>query len=181
MAETKIVFTGSVGAGKTAAIGAVSEIPVVTTEAKASDDVAREKKTTTVALDYGEISLGDNQVVKLYGTPGQRRFSYMWEILIRGALGLIILVDCRRENPQTDLTMYMENFQPFIDKYSIVVGLTHSEGRREVADQLTRYIHDKGFMLPVFPIDARNSDEVKVLIESLVAMLQASQVMPADS
>jgi len=174
MAEIKIVFTGPVGAGKTAAIGAISEIPVVSTEAHASDDVAKQKKTTTVAMDYGEISLNEKQVVKLYGTPGQERFSYMWEILITGAMGLIILIDCRRENPQADLAMYMENFLPFIDNYSIVVGLTHSENKREIPLQMTEYSDEQGLHLPIFPVDARNPQDVKILIESLVSMLQTA-------
>lgn len=85
----KIVVSGPVGAGKTTLIGALSEVPVVSTDAMASEDIG--KATTTVALDFGMIKL-DRWQIHMYGTPGQERFDFMWEILCQGATGLLMLV-----------------------------------------------------------------------------------------
>src|SRR5262249_54374958 len=95
--EHKILFTGSMGAGKTAAIGAVSEIEPVTTDVLNSMRDGVSKATTTVGLDYGEITLDGGEKLRLYGTPGQERFSAMWDILSAGALGVVILIDHSRE------------------------------------------------------------------------------------
>ena len=88
----KLVFAGPVGAGKTTAIQSLSDIEVVRTEARASDDVKKLKDNTTVAMDYGLMKLASGDQVRLYGAPGQKRFDFMWEILTENALGLILMI-----------------------------------------------------------------------------------------
>ncbi len=173
MKDIKLVFTGSMGAGKTTAIATISEIPVINTDVRASDDAALRKEKTTVALDYGEITLGDGQKLRLYGTPGQERFSFMWKILMEGALGVIILVDNAGENPMADLELYIRHFRGLVDDNMIVVGVTRMDiaptpSLQAYHDYLTA--HD--LYIPVFSSDTREPEHVSMLIQSLVAMLE---------
>jgi hypothetical protein len=86
--EVKLIIAGSVAAGKTTAISTISDVPPVRTDVAASDYVSKMKSQTTVAMDYGECTLPDGKKLRLYGTPGQRRYDFMSKILCRGALGL---------------------------------------------------------------------------------------------
>ena len=90
--DNKIVFTGPVGVGKTSAIAALSDVPIISTDARASDMTINRKGHTTVAMDYGILNLEGGGKVHLYGTPGQERFDFMWEILTTGGLGLILML-----------------------------------------------------------------------------------------
>src|SRR5690625_1475051 len=103
-----ILFTCPVGSGKTTAIHSLSDIGVVSTEASASDDVKSLKPTTTVAMDYGLMKLPNADQVRLYGTPGQKRFDFMWDILARDALGLVLMLKADAPNPVDDLRLRSE-------------------------------------------------------------------------
>jgi signal recognition particle receptor subunit beta len=131
--EHKILFTGTMGAGKTTAIAAVSEIAPIRTEVRNSD-ASVAKATTTVGLDYGELTLDNGEKLRLYGTPGQIRFDFMWRILARGALGLVILVDNSRPDPLADLDVYLDGFAELIEKTACVIGV----GRTETASNWLR-------------------------------------------
>lgn len=173
--EHKIIFAGPVGSGKTTSISAVSDIMVVGTEAKASDEVAERKASTTVAMDYGILNLDDGQKVHLYGTPGQDRFSFMWEILSEGAMGFVILIDSMRPDPLGDLETYLKAFAKPIAKSgdAVVIGVTRTETNYQ-PDLLGR-MHEKlaSFKLniPVFEVDGRKREDVKQLLMALLSLL----------
>ncbi len=174
MREIKLVFTGSSGAGKTTAIATISEIPVINTDVHTSDlTLSKQKEKTTVAMDYGELTLEDGQKLRLYGTPGQQRFDYMWKILIKGALGLIILVDNAGSDPLGDLARYLDNFREFIRETGAVIGVTRMDIASEPPLQsYYDYLQQQGFQLPILPIDARSHDSVAMLIHALIALLE---------
>jgi signal recognition particle receptor subunit beta len=170
--EHKILFTGPVGAGKTTAIASISDIPVVQTEAAASDDVAMRKANTTVAMDYGTLGLEGAVKVHLYGTPGQERFSFMWDILAMGSLGLVVLVDNAREDPLADLEFYLKAFKRFVSSNAVVIGVTRMDSKpRPGLYTFQTKLKEMGIKAPVFEVDAREREDVKMLMQGLLAVL----------
>ena len=93
MKRIKILVTGPFSSGKTSLIKSVSEIPVVSTEKAVTDETRVIKNQTTVALDFGRLTIDDDLVLYIFGTPGQERFSYMWDVLSVGAVGMVLIVD----------------------------------------------------------------------------------------
>ncbi len=173
--ENKIIFAGPVGAGKTTSIAAVSDIAVVGTEAKASDDVALRKPNTTVAMDYGILNLEDGQKVHLYGTPGQTRFGFMWEILSEGAMGFVILIDWARPDPLADLEEYVGAFRDSIAKSgdALVIGVTRTEINPQpgLLDRIHERLASMNLNVPVFEVDGRAREDVKQLLLALLALI----------
>ncbi|MGF1481878.1 MAG: ATP/GTP-binding protein [Cyanophyceae cyanobacterium] len=126
MERLLIAVTGPVGAGKTSFIRAVSEIDPVDTDRRATDETALLKQTTTVALDFGRITLNPGQVVYLYGTPGQVRFDFMWDILIRKVHATVLLIDAHR--PQNFRSgRQLLTFMKQRSSLPMVLGVTHTD------------------------------------------------------
>ena len=134
--DNKIIFTGPVGVGKTTAISALSDIPIISTDAQASDMTLNRKGHTTVAMDYGVLKLDENTKIHLYGTPGQERFDFMWDILTTGGLGLILMLDNTRPNPKKDLHFFLHAFKEFIVDVPVVIGVskTDVQAQPQIAD-----------------------------------------------
>jgi uncharacterized protein len=170
--EHKILFTGVAGAGKTTAIGAVSEIPPMRTDVKNSD-LSLGKETTTVGLDYGELTLEGGDKLRLYGTPGQARFDFMWQILARGALGIVVLVDNRRPDPLADLDVYLQGFKKLIQETACVVAIGRTETHPTPGlEKFAVHLQTQGVLCPVLPIDVRDASQVMQLLELLTLQLE---------
>ena len=173
--QYKIVFVGTMGAGKTAAIKSLSDIPVVSTEAVNTDLDAHSKYLTTVGIDYGEISLEDGTKIGLYGTPGQDRFDFMWTIVCKGAMGTVVLIDHSNPNRLKDLEFYLDAFQKYSN--NIVICVTHLDEKKE---QLLKIYYDwmtiNNCHFPLFAVDARQKDDVLFMIETLIASLEVQSV-----
>src|SRR5262245_48785787 len=113
MQTVKMVVTGPFAAGKTEFIGSISEIAVVRTERKISDETRAIKSQTTVAMDFGRITIDKDLVLYLFGTPGQRRFDFMWEILSEGMLGFVVMVDSTRPETFREARSILETFRAY--------------------------------------------------------------------
>jgi len=172
MSQYKIIFTGPVGAGKTTAIGSISDVEPCSTDSVATDMTAKRKAKTTVAMDYGYMKLESGETIHLYGTPGQERFNFMWDILTDGGLGLVLLVDNSRQDPFKDLKFFLDAFSEFIEDTAFVVGVTQSDIRsRPTIEEYHDFFKDHPANPAVFTVDARKRDDVSVLVQALLFTL----------
>jgi small GTP-binding protein len=113
MQTVKIVVTGPFAAGKTEFIRSISEIDVVETERRLSREEERVKDQTTVAMDFGRITVDEDLVLYLFGTPGQRRFDFMWEVLSEGMLGFVVLLDSVRPETFREAKRILDTFRSY--------------------------------------------------------------------
>ncbi len=177
---TKIVVAGGFGVGKTTLVTAVSEITPLQTEAlmtQASEDTddlssTPDKLTTTVAMDFGRVTLDDDLVLYLFGTPGQQRFWFMWDDLVRGAIGAVVLADTRRLDECFPALDYFESCGlPY------VVAVNHFEGTEEFTAEDVREALTVPDRIPVLIMDARRRIPV---VETLLALVgHALELTPA--
>lgn len=167
MQSVKVVVTGPFNAGKTTFIKAVSEITVLSTERQISDVSGEGAGETTVAMDFGRVTIADDVVLYLFGTPGQERFSFMWETLSEGMLGFVLLVDAKDEGSYVDARSMIQFFTEMSDVPFVVAGnkvaaddtakLAELRAQLELADDV-----------PLLPVDARDKDSVKAVLLGLL-------------
>ena len=167
MQSVKVVITGPFNAGKTSFIKAVSEITVLSTERQVSDSSGEGDGETTVAMDFGRITVSDDVVLYLFGTPGQARFSFMWETLSEGMLGFVLLVDALDPATFEDARGMIEFFTSMSDVPFVVaankIAANDAEDLRRVRDDLA--LPDS---VPLLAVDARARSSVKAVLLGLL-------------
>jgi hypothetical protein len=166
---TKILVTGATGAGKTTLVKSLSDIPVVATDERTSD--LSEKPSTTVALDYGQVTL-EGREIHLFGTPGQERFAYMWETLSDGADGMILLVNALRGGDVEKTTVLLNRIHEAVPDLPFIVGLTHMDRCEGPDAAAPPGIRDAA--CDVVPTDARDAESSRHVLSSLVADIAGS-------
>jgi uncharacterized protein len=179
----KVVVAGGFGSGKTTLVGSVSEIPPMRTEEVLTDasigvddlDGIEAKTRTTVALDFGRITISPTHVLYLFGTPGQDRFWFMWDELSRGALGAIVLVDTRRLDKSFPAVDYFERRRiPFV----VAINLFH--GRCDYTDAEVSQALKLDATVPIVRCDARTTDQSKLALIRLVRLVM-SRMQPTPA
>lgn len=167
MQSVKVVVTGPFNAGKTTFIRSVSEITVLSTERHVSDVSGEGAGETTVAMDFGRITVSEDVVLYLFGTPGQERFSFMWETLSEGMLGFVLLVDASDNDSFADATSMIRFFRGMSDVPFVVaankVAADDTDTIRQLRSRLE--LEDE---IPLLPVDAREKDSVKAVLLGLL-------------
>jgi len=172
MQTVKMVVTGPFNSGKTEFIQSVSEIDVVATERKITTEAERIKETTTVAMDFGRITVDEELVLYLFGTPGQKRFDFMWEILSEGMLGFIVILDSNRPETFREARSILETFRAYAPTpYVVAANKQDLDDAWEVDDLRIALRLDSN--IKILPCIASDKEMVKeVLLELLYTILE---------
>jgi uncharacterized protein len=173
MQTVKMVITGPFSAGKTEFIRSISEIEVVSTDQQVTNPLeAKEKAATTVAMDFGRITVDDDLVLYLFGTPGQRRFDFMWEILAEGMLGFVVMVDSAKPETFREAKSILETFRAYAPTPYVVAANKQDHPDAWAAEDLRIALRiEEGVKL--LPCVAKDKESVKtVLLELLYSILE---------
>ena len=180
----KIVITGPFSAGKTTLIQTISEVAIVGTERDVTDETKSVKERTTVAMDFGRITFSNDLTLFLFGTPGQRRFEVMWEILSEGMIGFILLVHAGDDRSIDEAAHILSTFREYAD-VPYVVGVTHLdevEADEEETYAKVRQALELPESIQVMSCDPREREDVKDLMLSiLMGVMARLELIPAAS
>jgi small GTP-binding protein len=181
--SVKVVVTGHFAAGKTTLISAISEIPVLATETSVSDDTVETKDHTTVTMDFGKLTVKDDDLLAelyMFGTPGQDRFDFMWDVLAEGMDGYILMIDLSHgEKALREAAGILEHFRDMSDA-PFVVGANRAAGHPELMERLDEILglDPSATVVPCEAIDKESAKEVLLvlLIKVLSALADEAEI-----
>lgn len=180
MREHKIVVLGSMGAGKSTLVRAIAGANVVDTEV-ANTDPTSSKSATTVAMDYADVDLPNGDRLRLYGSPGQARFDFIWPILLEGARGVVVLVDASLDDAPAHFSSYLDVLDAHAPGTPVVVGLSKLDlvpGRDPGV--FLELLERRGRLLPLLPIDAREGTQILLLMDVLMGEIESCELVAAN-
>ena len=168
MEYNKLAIVGEVGSGKSKIINTLSEISPVKTEAESSIDIG--KKYTTVGIDYGRITLSEDTALGLYGVPGQKRYSFLWEFVNTNLWGLLALIKFGDNADFSNLEKLIEFFSPTENNTATIVGITHCENADEetlaaFSQKIRDLLQEKNVVAPVMSIDPREKESATTVLQ----------------
>lgn len=173
MREHKIVVLGSMGSGKSTLVRSIADGVVVNTDVANNDRLAVDKPATTVALDYADIDLPNGDRLRLYGTPGQQRFDFLWPILLQGARGVVVLLDATHAQASDELAFYLKVVAAHASGAAVVVGIT----RLDLAGQAPLDAWERQVLpLPLLPLDARDREQGLWLMDMLMSEMETHEL-----
>jgi hypothetical protein len=175
MKRVKILVTGPFASGKTSLIQTISEIPVVSTEKAVTDESRVVKNQTTVALDFGRLTVNDDLVLYIFGTPGQERFSYMWDVLSVGALGLVVMVDAADYKSVILGKRYLSFFLHKLRIPCVVVANKQDDPNALKPEQVKKAL-GLDDSIEVLPCATRDRNSVKSVLIRLFEIIEHSGV-----
>ena len=141
-----------------------------------TDHAAFDKASTTAGLDYGRIALDDGSQIRLYGTPGQTRFRFLWDILARGAAGAIVLLDARQADALVQLDAFVDAFGSG-RQCPLVIGVGRlGEPGAPALETFCQRLENHGLRLPVFGVDVRRREDVLLLVDTLLCQIEAAEL-----
>jgi len=172
----RIIVTGSFNSGKTEFIKQISEIEPITTDKPVTEHELKEiKALTTVALDFGRLTVDEDIVIHIYATPGQERFDFIYPLLLKNALAVIILGDITDEKSIKDVVKYYRKFHS-LKRLPTVVALTKIDQKNKVPDKkIDEYLSSLPKDVPVYRINATNKEDVKRTVLLALQMLLDSE------
>lgn len=177
MKEHKIILLGPMGAGKTTAIRSIVDGTMVSTDVK-NTEANPSKATTTVALDYGDVQLPNGDRLRIFGTPGQERFDFIWSSLAKGAVGSIVLIDASLSDTEQNISRYLEVVQSKTLTVPTVIGLTKTDLINEKRLlQIKQNLADKDYRLPIIACDCRKRDSVMMLMDALMCEVEMHELL----
>ncbi len=180
MKEFKIVVLGSMGAGKSTLVQTLAQGSAVLTEVRNSAPGAS-KEMTTVAMDYGDIDLPDGHRLRLYGSPGQERFAFLWPILLQGATGAIVLADATTGDPGALLAAHLQALLKHDPDLPVVIGLTQCDRAGAMQWKHCQAWQDAyPYAWPVVPVDVRSREESIGLMDIVMSQVESLALVESN-
>ena len=175
--EHKIVVLGSMASGKSTQVRTLAQGQVVDTDV-ANTDLSSDKLATTVAMDYADLDLSNGDRLRLYGSPGQQRFDFIWPILLQGASGVVLLVDAAGTDAASQLDTYLDTLGQHAQGVPVVIGMSKVDLNPDFdVGAYHLRLQQRGQLLPIVPFAARSTADIMLLMDVLMSEIESTSLV----